>query len=216
MRRVRWECPAGAHAAVLAPARPPKDDVRRFCIECSRGSGRLQKRVPAALEKERERRHLRAKEWAKKKAAREAEKLGAYYRHEGFCLRAELDLAWSLPVVREWLARRGAAHRAAPNLRVRRQKALGRLYGTARHGRHEVMVVVAPGITLASLVNTILHEVAHLALGPHHGHDATWKATFATLRRERFEALDRRPLPFLVETLAKLAEEDGPGTVDEP
>lgn len=42
-RTVRRACPTeGAdHAAILAPSRPRLDDVRRFCLECSRATGKL-------------------------------------------------------------------------------------------------------------------------------------------------------------------------------
>jgi hypothetical protein len=44
---------------VLAPTRPRLDDVRRYCLECSKGSGRLVRRVAEALEKKRAARKTR-------------------------------------------------------------------------------------------------------------------------------------------------------------
>ena len=61
-RTVRWVCPTegASHTSVLAPSRPRLDDVRRFCLECSKASGKLVRRVPPTLEREREKRGDRA------------------------------------------------------------------------------------------------------------------------------------------------------------
>jgi hypothetical protein len=48
----RWVCP-NCGGAVLAPSRPRKDDVRRFCLKCSAKSGRLIERSCPAAETKR-------------------------------------------------------------------------------------------------------------------------------------------------------------------
>lgn len=48
----RWNCPNGC-GGVLAPTRPRKDDVRRYCLDCSKRTGRLVERVSPALERKR-------------------------------------------------------------------------------------------------------------------------------------------------------------------
>lgn len=54
-KQVRWRCQQCDHG-LLAPMRPRKNDVRRYCLPCSSKSGRLVERVAPALEKQRERR----------------------------------------------------------------------------------------------------------------------------------------------------------------
>ena len=53
-KQVRWKCPT-CDSGVLAPSKPRKDDIRRYCLPCSEKVGRLQTRVAPALEKQRER-----------------------------------------------------------------------------------------------------------------------------------------------------------------
>jgi hypothetical protein len=53
-KQVRWKC-AKCDSGVLAPSKPRKDDIRRYCLPCSEEAGRLQMRVAPALEKQRER-----------------------------------------------------------------------------------------------------------------------------------------------------------------
>lgn len=66
-KQVRWRCPI-CQVAVLAPSRPRKLDVRRWCLECSAKSPRLVERVPVALEaKRKERKRAQAKRAAAKR-----------------------------------------------------------------------------------------------------------------------------------------------------
>jgi hypothetical protein len=48
----RWVCP-NCSGGLLAPSRPRKDDVRRYCLGCSKRTGRLVERTCPALERER-------------------------------------------------------------------------------------------------------------------------------------------------------------------
>lgn len=81
-KQVRWHCPNSltegpenfGHPAVLAPTKPRRDDVRRYCLECSRGSGRLVKRVPRVLEKKRETREEARRRRTQERRARERAK----------------------------------------------------------------------------------------------------------------------------------------------
>lgn len=67
---LRWECPNGLHSGVLAPSKPRRDDVRRYCLDCSTKSGRLTERVSPKLAGKRE----AAAERVKLKAAARREK----------------------------------------------------------------------------------------------------------------------------------------------
>lgn len=48
----RWKCPR-CNAGVLAPSRPRKLDVRRYCLPCSEATGKLVERTCPALERQR-------------------------------------------------------------------------------------------------------------------------------------------------------------------
>lgn len=81
-RNYRWECPNGC-GAVLAPERPRRDDIRRYCLPCSAREGYLVHRHSNVLDlrtaKSKARSAARAaakrrKEAAKRGAAREADR----------------------------------------------------------------------------------------------------------------------------------------------
>ncbi len=51
-KQVRWKCAICDHG-LLAPTKPRKNDVRRYCLPCSSKSGKLVERVAPSLEKQR-------------------------------------------------------------------------------------------------------------------------------------------------------------------
>lgn len=51
-KKYRWNCPL-CGAGCLAPGRARKNDIRRYCVECSVSTGKLVERVCGALEKKR-------------------------------------------------------------------------------------------------------------------------------------------------------------------
>jgi hypothetical protein len=77
---ILWTCPLNAHAAVKGPSRPRRDNLCRYCIECSKGAGKLVRRVSPKLEKKRAARSERRNE--KKRQSR----IGAHAR------RAQADV----------------------------------------------------------------------------------------------------------------------------
>jgi len=66
-KQVRWKCTI-CNSGVLAPSRPRKDDVRRYCLQCSGKTGKLVERIAPSLEKKRE--AQKTKTVQKKKAQR--------------------------------------------------------------------------------------------------------------------------------------------------
>lgn len=193
----RWECPNAKHPAVLAPTKPRKDDVRRFCLPCSEASGRLAPRVARSLEAKRTAAVERRRARVKKGYAVDRAKTEAYYTVDGVNMLDELFIIWRLPVVKEWLVRRhcvSVSHRRfAPSLHIRRQRAIRRLLGWACYGRHLIRLMVTPTSTATQVIGTLLHEVVHIALGkiPGAPHGHTFKATLRTLTDE-YDALGRR------------------------
>jgi|SRR5215469_354832 len=88
---LRWTCPSCSFG-VLAPSRPRRNDVRRYCLDCSKTSGRLVERVSPKLEAKRE---------AKKKSQAEKRRKAyffkaprGYYEIGGYSLQGRsLDLS---------------------------------------------------------------------------------------------------------------------------
>jgi len=73
-KQVRWKCAICNHG-LLAPTKPRKNYVRRYCLPCSSKSGKLVERVAPSLEKKREQRIDAVREQNKIKRERTAAKL---------------------------------------------------------------------------------------------------------------------------------------------
>ena len=73
-KQVRWKCPI-CDDGLLAPTRPRRNDVRRYCLPCSTKSGRLVDRLAPSLEKQREKRTAIVQQKNKEKRVRVAKKL---------------------------------------------------------------------------------------------------------------------------------------------
>lgn len=69
-KQVRWRCEMCGDG-LLAPSRPRRNDVRRYCLPCSAKRGTLVERVAPALEKHREKRAAFVQSKAKEKRQRE-------------------------------------------------------------------------------------------------------------------------------------------------
>jgi hypothetical protein len=68
-KQARWTC-LNCGEGGLAPTKPRRDDVRRYCLPCSAKTGRLVERVSPSLERRREAQAARTRERSKKKKAR--------------------------------------------------------------------------------------------------------------------------------------------------
>jgi predicted SprT family Zn-dependent metalloprotease len=71
-RQARWTCLTCGEGG-LAPTKPRRDDVRRYCLSCSAKTGRLGEKVAPSLEKKREAQAAKSQERSKKKRARLSE-----------------------------------------------------------------------------------------------------------------------------------------------
>jgi hypothetical protein len=188
-RQVRWACPLGAHAAVLAPTKPRADDVRRFCLECSKGSGRLVRRVAPVLEKKREtRKEQRAARVLERKRRHEARET-AYYTVAGLDVRAVRDEILKAPCFHRQAPNEFYRHTARnpPSIRVRRVKDRNRIskLGHASWRKRELLIVVWEGIDQAGIKDTIAHEMAHFA-APHTVHGVAWRTAFRLICEQAF------------------------------
>ena len=72
-KQIRWKCEQCGHG-LLAPSRPRKNDVRRYCLPCSAKQGTLVERTAPALEKQREKRTAIVQQKNKDKRVRVAKK----------------------------------------------------------------------------------------------------------------------------------------------
>lgn len=90
-KQVRWRCPS-CSSGVLAPSRPRKLDVRRWCLDCSAKGPRLVERVPVALEAKR-------KERKKRQARKAAAKRGFLRPNSYYCLVGHMDIRRRLSLI---------------------------------------------------------------------------------------------------------------------
>lgn len=73
-KQVRWKCEI-CDNGLLAPSRPRKNDVRRYCLPCSAKRGTLVERTAPALQKKREQRTALVQQKNKEKRIQVAKKL---------------------------------------------------------------------------------------------------------------------------------------------
>lgn len=198
----RWVCPRECGGNVLAPGKMRRDDARRYCLGCTEKTGRLVARVCPALEREREqaREQRRAAEKRKRERASRAKARAKRRREQryivmGYDVRAlvnnwmRLD-AWDRDDgdrVDGWGDEGGwhvfrARRYRAPDIVVRRGRRKDYISAHA-HGNYRITMTVprswdeAPShAQRADLLVTVLHEMAHLAIGCHHGHDMAFNA----------------------------------------
>lgn len=181
--QIRWECP-NTCAAVLGPRTPKNDNVCRYCLSCSATRGKLVKRSAPVLEKQRQERlaKVAAKRSAKlaRKHDRAATDCTAYFTAHEVNLFDKMVEFTRLPVFKdEPTPGRQPVHANTPFLRVRRcSKKPRSRFGFCRYGqggdKSIISVSVWPGQTLASLLETLLHEIVHAHVGyspfRHQGH----------------------------------------------
>lgn len=163
----RWTCPQ-CGSTKHAPARPRRDDVRRYCLKCSDSTGRLVERVCGAADRARTERGAARQMRARVRRERERDWERAYWTVGRVDLRVILRAACRVYV------RLGYSRlEIEPRVRIVRRtndpacyRSPGR-YGTAWYARHEIALnVYAHGRSdEAGVVETLLHELAHLAVG---------------------------------------------------
>lgn len=191
-KRIRWDCPTGSHPGVLGPRRPRRDDIVRYCLDCSQATGRLVERTAPALERARTAGAERAKSKAAAKRASDArarrakaDAETARYTVEGVDLRDELDRLRRLPIFAgDRLARRG------PEFKVTRCRTMPRtVIGRAWPTEYRFHLSLWPDITLASARATMVHELAHLWVGrDNHDRKAWHGEAFQRAIRRIFKA----------------------------
>lgn len=197
---IRWSCPNGC-PGVLGPVKPRLDSTIRFCLECSKRSGRLVARTAPRLERQRTAARSKRVEKAQRERTRERQETKDYYTVNGVDLLEALKAMWSLPVAKEWRERRPVAHPMVPllvrpllpelpKLTIKTFVARTKL-GHADYFSHEI-VLFRHSFPEQDVVATLLHEVAHILVGPrrnegrhkHMHHTPAFYATLKTLTEE--------------------------------
>lgn len=174
----RWICPT-CDTGALAPDRPRRDDVRRYCLPCSQRTGRLVERTCPALDKQRATRAAATKERTAARRARDTERAVAARSHNGVDLLAEAKIIW----------RHMADHhrgRPMPELRLR---FTSKAYCTGNANRQRAVVSVGRYASTASALMVLTHELAHSAApNPGDWHDERWADCYVTAARARWGA----------------------------
>ncbi len=109
----------------------------------------------------------------------------AYYEVAGIALDRELDRLRALPVFAA-----GPLAAARPGLKVRRARHRPNRVGFAVPAEFRLSVTAYPGIRSGDVLETLLHELAHLHVGraaeAHAWHGRTFKLTLARAMREAY------------------------------
>lgn len=169
----RWVC-GRCNDARLAPTRPRKDDIRRFCLKCSEHTGRLVARTAPTLEKRREERKLklRGRRMTLEERAKEREEARSTIKTDAFTLNVRSEME-KMMKIDAFAALKGRV----VTLHIRRCTRKPRRVGTAWFHRKHIQICDFPGITLHALREVLLHELAHVATpGDHHG--IQWRTCF--------------------------------------
>jgi len=109
----------------------------------------------------------------------------AYYEVAGVDLDAEMERLRALPVFVE-----GPLAERRPELKVRRAKSKPNRLGFAVPSEYRLSVTAYPGIRPGDVLETLLHELAHLHVGraaeAHAWHGPTFKRVLAQAMREAY------------------------------
>ncbi len=185
----RWLCPNGC-GGKLAPERPRKNDVRRYCLRCSEKTGYLVERTCTSLERKRD----AAKEQQKKKAAGKRRALSRQRatkkeraRERRFIMGHDVQaLCKRWYKLKSWAPYRSMPSRP-PKLAIRLSSTKSYLTAHAQvGGRHRITMTVPSDWVeptpqrVAQVLMTIVHELAHLFVPPDAWHDERFNRCLCT------------------------------------
>ena len=155
----RWKCPE-CDSGVLAPGKPRRNDVRRYCLDCSHAVGVLVERICPALEKDRVVARLKSAEKLKGKRSKAKADDAIRYHCEGHDLR-------KIYKVCQKLIDSNADHIRAPGLRSQRVSRVpltlwrrGSYYSSGHCSGRAVHVTA--GTNLPDAIFVLLHELCHV------------------------------------------------------
>jgi hypothetical protein len=172
-KQVRWKC-LNCDSGVLAPSRPRKDDVRRYCLKCSAKTGKLVERVAPSLEKKREASKAKSTQKQKVKRAKIAQ---AKTSHSGFDVEKEAQRLWKILQTQE-----NKPTRPIPSIKIVNRKRSASS-GVCYYGEHAVTLNL--GTETIDAWETLAHELNH-AIG-HRGHDHNFYRSLKQLTETRWK-----------------------------
>lgn len=171
-----WVCET-CNSRRKGPDKPRRNASVRYCFPCSEKKGTLVERRCPSLDKKRE---IRKKRKKGRRPVSEAED-DVRYQIEGEDLRDRLR---SLVQLRCW--KKVFRDHGLPELSIRWSTAYPHGVSGSAHDKPSWKVCMTIGVdaSYAEAEETLIHELAHLAVGCEHMHDKEWRAMF---RRALFE-----------------------------
>lgn len=166
-KQVRWKCP-NCDDGLLAPSRPRRNDVRRYCLPCSTKSGRLVDRLAPSLDKQREKRTAIVQQQNKEKRVRVAKKLQPKKEQQRIdemrakMIHKEAERIWEL-------MKPYHKGRQLPQITIAKGQNRGRQYGHADSYSKYIQVNVdrEQSVRRSKRVWQVLaHELCHCAVPP--------------------------------------------------
>lgn len=158
-KQIRWKCQA-CNSGVLAPSRPRRDDVRRYCLPCSAKTGKLVERIAPTLEKQRAQTQAKTK---RRQATKRAKAVDAKTSHSGFDVEKEAARLWRILQKQE-----NKPHKRLPQIKIVQRKR-GGSSGYCEHGGRFVSLQL--GKNTVDAWETVAHELVHAIGYMGHGHD---------------------------------------------
>lgn len=177
----RWVCPT-CGSGINGPERPRKDDVRRYCLDCSAKTGRLVERTCPALEKQRAASSERAAAKRTAKIARQRQAAVARCMLGDLDLQREAQRLWRLPVMKDqpcWRMR-------LPDIEFRRSASKVYTSGRSYGGR----IVITMGYDPYGVLEVLLHELVHEVLPRDVKHGDPYYHTLVRAAREAWPHVD--------------------------
>lgn len=161
MKRVRWVCELCGVGA-LGPRAPRRDNVVRYCLDCSKKSGRLVERSAPVVERERAAvKEKKRAAVARKTAAAAKRRATARQRAEDRYTYGRLDLRVELERIQKKIPElRRVTMRVVRNRR-------GGLLGSAYSSPPRVVIRPMAGTKPCEAAVLLVHELAHLMPGSH-------------------------------------------------
>lgn len=168
--KTRWVCPQ-CDDRVMGPQRPRRDNIVRYCLPCSKQTGKLVERTAPVLEKRRAEQAAKAKAKRDAKAKREAQR-----EHDRTHLTFR-DSAGRLVEVNPVEAVRRIAQ--AADMRVVpvtwNRRSDGQNSGRAWSGRIHLSI---GSKSLEAFCALVAHELGHVLAGAGAGHSDRWRDAY--------------------------------------
>jgi len=179
-KQVRWKC-ENCNDGLLAPSRPRKNDVRRYCLPCSSKKGTLVERIAPALQKKSDQKKVQRKQLVAKQRERTAVSPKTYERNykkyltkysNGWHIESEAKRIWNLfepyhngrtmPTIKIWFNKMefdySEAQQSGDPKDVKVWKSPRGNLGHAEYSSNEIMLKTNCDW------ETLAHELCHMAV----------------------------------------------------